>query len=219
MAKDPAFLFYPGDYLRDTQCLSEKVQVAYDRIMCEHMRNICISQAQLNFFTKKLNSDEKEELLMVLTQVEGGYKIDWVVESINKRKAYSESRSKNRSKKHMKTYVNHMENENEIENVNKDKVENRHIPKKEEFMQFVKERCVFLGLKYEEHEELASAKYDAWVENGWKDLKGAQISRWKSKVISNIPFFRKPLKSPLNAQSGYLSELEEKRRNFKPIEQ
>lgn len=125
MAKDPAFLFYPGDYLRDTQNLSEKSQVAYDRIMCEHMRNICIRHSQLKFFTKRLSPDEIEELLMVLTETDEGYQITWVAESIEKRRAYSESRRKNRtknkansSKKTSKTYVAHMENE--IENENKD---------------------------------------------------------------------------------------------------
>jgi len=127
MAKDPAFLFYPGDYLRDTQTLSEKAQVAYDRIMCEHMRYICISQAQLKFFTKRLNEDELEELMFVLVQVDGGYQIEWVADSINKRKAYSESRRNNRVGKKQKkrtntstSYDNHMEIENEFENVNKD---------------------------------------------------------------------------------------------------
>lgn len=118
MGKDPAFLFYPGDYLRDTQCLSEKSQVAYDRIMCEHMRNICITQEQLNFFTKRLNEDEKNELMFVLTKVKGGYGISWVIESICKRRSYSESRANNRkgkTSKDVKTYVPHMENENEIE--------------------------------------------------------------------------------------------------------
>ena len=123
MANDPAFLFYPGDYLRDTQCLSEKSQVAYDRIMCEHMRNICISQDRLEFFTKRLSESEKQELTHVLTPVEGGYAISWVAESIRKRKSYSASRRKNRvgkPKKHMSdissTYDSHMENENENEN-------------------------------------------------------------------------------------------------------
>lgn len=132
MAKDPGFVFYPGDYLRDTQCLSENVQVAYDRIMCEHMRNICISQQQLNFFTKKLNSEEREEILTVLTKVSDGYQIDWVVESITKRRAYSESRANNRSGKRKnanetyvkdpKTYVQHMDNEIEIENEDKERI-------------------------------------------------------------------------------------------------
>lgn len=124
MSKDPAFLFYPGDYLRDTQCLSESVQVAYDRIMCEHMRNICISQAQLKFFTKRLNEDEIAELKSVLTETPEGFFIAWVAESISKRKSYSESRAKNRRGKgkedmsHIsKTYVPHMENEIAIEDI------------------------------------------------------------------------------------------------------
>lgn len=122
MANDPAFLFYPGDYLRDTQCLSEKPQVAYDRIMCEHMRNITITQERLEFFTKRLSADEKDELTHVLTKVDGGFMITWVAESISKRRGYSASRRQNRqgkSKKHISntssTYVNHMENEIVIE--------------------------------------------------------------------------------------------------------
>jgi hypothetical protein len=83
MAKDPAFLFYPGDYLRDTQCLSEKAQVAYDRIMCEHMRNICkdvskigITKDKLNFFTKRLSDDEKNDLMNVLIKINTIYQIE-----------------------------------------------------------------------------------------------------------------------------------------------
>ena len=121
MSKDPAFLFYPGDYLRDTQMLSETVQVSYDRIMCEHMRNICISQQQLKFLTKRLNKDEKDELLSVITKVDGGYQITWVAESILKRRAYSDSRRKNREGKTAnisESYDNHMEDAIVIENDN-----------------------------------------------------------------------------------------------------
>lgn len=121
MSSDPAFLFYPGDYLRDTQNLSEPAQVAYDRIMCEHMRKICISQQRLNFFTKRLSPEHVEELLSVLEKTDEGYIINWVRESILKRRNYSESRSKNRKgkgKNISNSYDNHMENENEnvIEN-------------------------------------------------------------------------------------------------------
>ena len=117
--KDPAFLFYPGDYLRDTQCLSEKSQVAYDRIMCEHMRNICISKQQLTFFTKRLTDEEKSELMFLLTEINNGFQITWVAESILKRRNYSDSRRKNRiskSKIISSSYDPHMENENENEN-------------------------------------------------------------------------------------------------------
>jgi hypothetical protein len=129
MANDPAFLFYPGDYLRDTQCLSEACQVAYDRIMCEHMRNISedmnnirVTQQKLNFFSKRLSTDEKDELLAILTPIEDGFQIKWVAESICKRKSYSDSRRENRLGKNKNTslsYDGHMENENENENVEK----------------------------------------------------------------------------------------------------
>lgn len=126
--KDPAFLFYPGDYLRDIQCLTEPVQVVYDRIMCEHMRNICITHVQLNFFTKSLSGSEIEQLKQVLKETPEGFQIEWIAESISKRRAYSESRRKNRKSKTTNsdsntnnissTYDKHMENEIEIEDVN-----------------------------------------------------------------------------------------------------
>jgi len=123
MAKDPAFLFYPGDYLRDTQCLSSNSQVAYDRIMCEHMRNISedminivVSKRMVDFFTKRLSDEEKEELFCIVDKVGNGYQIEWVAQSLAKRKSYSVSRSENRTKKvnkHMLSHDKHMENANE----------------------------------------------------------------------------------------------------------
>ena len=146
MAKDPAFLFYPGDYLRDTQTISSNTQVAYDRIMCEHMRNICITQRQLNFFTKRLTEDETEELMFVLSKVKGGFQIEWVAESIEKRRKYSKSRSDNRKGKSKKediiseTYDTHMENENE--NIIKKEVENKSSVNK----QLIKDVCDFFNV-------------------------------------------------------------------------
>lgn len=122
MTKDPAFLFYPGDYLRDTQCLSESAQVAYDRIMCEHMRSIPIAKERLNFFTKRLSDVEKAELKSVLGIMDGGFVIEWLYTSINKRRAYSESRRQNGSQKHdlhMQSTGHAQEDENEIEDEGK----------------------------------------------------------------------------------------------------
>lgn len=130
MGKDPAFLFYPGDYLRDTQCLCSDAQVAYDRIMCEHMRNIPLSKERVDFFMKRLDDDQKNELMSVLSTVDGGYLVEWVAESIEKRKAYSESRRKNRQKKaetydkDVKNICEHMEDEieDEVEDENKNEI-------------------------------------------------------------------------------------------------
>lgn len=195
MAKDPAFLFYPGDYLRDTQCLSEKSQVAYDRIMCEHMRNIsndvsniAISKDKVDFFTKRLTDTEKEEIFHVLTRIGDRFQIDWVAVSISKRKHYSDSRSENRMKginKHMKTYVSHMENENEIVNENK-----------------VKDRIGGAGERkeYKNEEDLVSDMLGRWLNNNSdypisekKDKQAclqiayeiADYNKWEQKSVLN----------------------------------
>jgi hypothetical protein len=141
MAKDPGFIFYPGDYLRDTQCLSEKAQVSYDRIMCEHMRNICedmskivVSKERVDFFTKRLSEDERSELFHVLVESSEGYQIEWVALSCSKRKNYTNSRASNRSNKnknHMNNICEHMEIENDNENTDlNNNVLNGSLPKK-----------------------------------------------------------------------------------------
>lgn len=173
MAKDPAFLFYPGDYLRDTQCLSESVQVSYDRIMCEHMRNICITQKQLNFFTKRLTSDQKEELLMVLTKKSGGYCIEWVVDSIVKRRSYSESRRKNREgskknkpsikEKDMLTYDSRMENAIENEIIIKDYIEKNCNGYSKELLQWIS----ILETKYGNQTSIIQLESFLRLLNGW----------------------------------------------------
>ncbi len=178
MAKDPAFLFYPGDYLRDTQCLSEKSQVAYDRIMCEHMRNICITYEQLNFFTKRLSEEEKKEVLMLLRKTKDGYQIEWVAESISKRMAYSESRRKNKQGKTKiicESYVNHMENA--IVNENKDEI---LLGKSENlFPKITEVERVFLqqgGTK-----EMALAFFNRYEAVEWK-IRGSTITNYPTLI-------------------------------------
>jgi len=189
MSNDPAFLFYPGDYLRDTQCFSEKVQVAYDRIMCEHMRNICITQQQLNFFTKRLSPEEKEELAYVLVRSKDGFQIKWVAESIVKRRAYSKSRRINRTK-HMsnicKTYDEHMENENVNENKDKDKLL---------FLEFVK-------LTQTQHDDLIAKIGKNGTEDYIQRLNnyiGAKGKQYKSHYHAILSWWRKD-GSPANAK-------------------
>ena len=193
MSKDPAFLFYPGDYLRDTQCLSSSAQVAYDRIMCEHMRSIPIAKDRVHFFTKRLNEDEKAELLSVLEQYDGGFVIGWLVVSIEKRKAYSESRRKNGEKK----YSLHMQSirpaqENEIENVN-DNVNNKDKGgvggKERRHLKYVKDAPPSLDdVKAYCIERKNGIDAQAFLDRnqsiGWMDKNGNLYQDWKA-VIRN----------------------------------
>ena len=206
MAKDPAFLFYPGDYLRDTQCLSESAQVAYDRIMCEHMRNISIdmnniviSKAKHNFFTKRLTDDEKEELSTVLIQVGENYQIEWVARSMAERKEYTDSRSRNRIKGKKNTdqkpsiisnsYEKHMEDEDE--NEDKDEIKSNNEIKKQK-----KSKTKILAPELNEvldyfkqngYSEIAAKKafefYEAAKSDGkWFDSNGKEVKNWKQKM-------------------------------------
>lgn len=175
MAKDPAFLFYPGDYLRDTQCLSEKCQVAYDRIMCEHMRNTCISHTQLKFFVKRLSEAEIEELKSILVETDAGFHIPWVVDSIDKRRAYSESRrnnrkgkTKKRGKKDVLSHVEHMENEivNEdivvIVNYLNAKAEKKYQAKSQKTREKIKARLND-GFSVEDFKTVVDQKVSQWL--------------------------------------------------------
>ena len=208
MSKDFAFLFKPGDYLRDTQCLSEKSQVAYDRIMCEHMRNICITQQQLNFFTKRLSPDELSELMFLLNKVNGGYEIEWVAESIRERINYSESRRQNRLSKPKedktiisKTYDKHMEGESEDEDNSINKYKNefdifrKEYPGKKrgnetEFTYFIK--ChkdwrdvlplLSQRLQYQKEARQVRRENKLFVE-GWRNLKTWIYQRgWEDQI-------------------------------------
>lgn len=130
-----------------------------------------------------MSDDEIEELKSVLTENSEGFYIKWVAESINKRKAYSESRRENRSKKNAKhinnickTYDEHMENENEIENTNGIDIKNKErkifkIPIENEVDEF------FLSMNSTKIE--AGRFYSYYQSNGWKVGKN-KMKDWKA---------------------------------------
>jgi uncharacterized protein YdaU (DUF1376 family) len=117
MAKDPAFLFYPGDFTTGTQFFSDEQVGKYIRLLMaqhqlghlkeEHMIKICKTYDN-DIFSKFIKDSN------------GLYYNERLEDEIVKRKKYSESRSKNRSvKKNIcKSYDEHMENKNKDINNN-----------------------------------------------------------------------------------------------------
>ncbi len=65
------------------------------------------------------------------------------------------------------------------------------IPSKKDFLAYVQQRCMGDGLNYEDYKKMAEIKYNAWKENGWKDLKGNAIHNWKGKVVANLQYFKR----------------------------
>lgn len=98
-AKDPAFLFYPGDASEDTQFMNRLERGAYfDLVKAQRMFNHGFTTAQLR---KILGSDFEAvwpSLEIILTQEGELYFIDWLKKSFEKREEYSKKQSE-RSKK------------------------------------------------------------------------------------------------------------------------
>jgi hypothetical protein len=96
--------------------------------------------------------------------------------------------------------------------------EDKKAPKKEDFMQYVRERCASVGENYSLHERGASIKYDAWVTAGWKDGYGNKINNWKSKIVANLQYFKaKPTLSSKNGTSVSGTYEPEKETNYDKI--
>lgn len=105
MAKDPAFLFYPGDASEDTQFMNRLERGCYFDLLKAQKKFIRFSLEQIK---KVLGKDFETcwgSIEMVLSTEEDMnnisstgllYFIGWVEDSIEKRKKFSESRSNNR---------------------------------------------------------------------------------------------------------------------------
>lgn len=201
MSKDPAFLFYPNDWLGGTLGMTFEEKGAYIEILMMqfnrgHMKESMIIQvigSNWNHIKSKFIQDE----------LGLWYNVRLESEQL-KRKAYSESRRNNKKGKNQysnSTYdrsydqhmIGHMENENE--DVNKDIILNKketkkiekNIPSISEFSDYAKT----IIQDFKSYEFSIENKYNAWIEAGWKDGNGKKIVNWKSKLNNTIPYLRK----------------------------
>ncbi len=117
MGKDPAFLFYSGDFLCGTMTMTHRQVGVFIRLLCLQHQQGHLSEKSMRSVCR--NSDPVV-LNKFLRDGEGLYYNERLEREMGKRRAYSESRRKNRTGL-SSTYVLHMENENRNRNENKDK--------------------------------------------------------------------------------------------------
>jgi uncharacterized protein YdaU (DUF1376 family) len=201
MSKDPAFLFYPNDWLGGTLGMTFEEKGAYIEILMMqfnrgHMKESMIIQVIGSNWDCIKSKFIQDELGL-------WYNVRLESEQI-KRKAYSESRRNNKKGKNQysnitydRSYdqhmIGHMENENE--DVNKDIILNKketkkiekNIPSISEFSDYAKT----IIQDFKSYEFSIENKYNAWIEAGWKDGNGKKIVNWKSKLNNTIPYLRK----------------------------
>lgn len=122
MAKDPAFLFYPGDFNTGTQFFSDDQVGKYMRLLMAQHQHGHLTEDQVIFICK---SYDKHIMSKFIKDSFGLWFNERLEFEMKKRKNYTESRSKNKEgktkeKNISKSYDLHMENRNENEIINED---------------------------------------------------------------------------------------------------
>jgi len=175
MSKDPAFLFYSSDFLTGTLLMSMEQKGKFITLLCiqhqkghlseKDMLHICGSYDE-DVFTK-FQKDEQGKFYNIRLE-----------EEVDKRKAYSESRRNNRKKKEdmnntSSSYVQHMENENENEDlIEKKKVARFQKPTIEQVKEYMSEQ----GMN-----DIAENWLNHYEANGWMVGKN-KMKDWKASV-------------------------------------
>jgi hypothetical protein len=175
MSKDPAFLFYSSDFLTGTLLMSMEQKGKFITLLCiqhqkghlseKDMLHICGSYDE-DVFTK-FQKDEQGKFYNIRLE-----------EEVDKRKAYSESRRNNRKKKEdmnntSSSYVQHMENENENEDlIEKKKVARFQKPTIEQLKEYMSEQ----GMN-----DIAENWLNHYEANGWMVGK-VKMKDWKASV-------------------------------------
>lgn len=188
MAKDPAFLFYPGDWLGGTLGMSFEEKGAYMELLMMqfnrgHMTSHMIGQTVGQLWVKLEDKFQKDANGLYFNARLDAEKI--------KRKGFVDSRNNNISGKNQYTknrghMTSHMENENEdvnkdnkrVKGVKGEKGKNIFIPPTiDQVVEFFKDKGYTeqSAIKAFNHYDLAD----------WKDTYGKQVLNWKQKMNTN----------------------------------
>lgn len=178
MAKDPAFLFYPGDWLGGTMTFSRSHKGAYMDLLMVQFNNGHMSLQDIEMILgNDFNSMWEPKLKAKFKQDSAGLFFNQKLEDETiKRKNFTESRKKNLTNKpehtepHKGNHMNqHMENGNE--NVNKDEV---IVEKKE------KRNLNFLTLQ-----DSFVEKWDVWIKFKKSQFKQTYKTKESEQVALN----------------------------------
>lgn len=126
MAKDPAFLFYPGDFNTGTQFFTDEQVGKYMRLLMAQHQHGHLSENHVLIICK---SYDKDVMNKFVKDPDGLWYNERLENEIVKRRNYSKSRSENRVGKNniSSTHDNHMENENRIISVESIKLNRAEI--------------------------------------------------------------------------------------------
>jgi len=144
MSKDPAFLFYDGDAARDVSHMTRLERGCYFDLIQAQKKFGRLSEEIIRKVLGKDFDECWENVKISLSYVDRMYFIEWLEDSINKRKNFCESRKHNRlsiKDGHMSnislSYEKHMVIENE--DVKENKIEDKILTELEKCIESFKD--------------------------------------------------------------------------------
>lgn len=162
MAKDPAFLFYPGDWLGGTMGMTIEQKGAYFELLIFQFNNGRFTEAQAQQVLSTCFASVWQVVCKKFAKDGDLYWNQRLEDEMIKRKKFSESRKKNaighkKQEKPAEAYAQHMENENR----NEDWIiwGNAIIEKSDQFWEQLKGRAVS---RQEMDEFLSVATRNEW---------------------------------------------------------
>lgn len=178
MAKDFAFLFYVNDWAGGTQWMNRLQKGAYIDLLLFQVNNTSFTLDEVKMILGSDFNDTWPVLMRKFVHENGQYYNEKMRKVLESRQKFTTSRRENRlgklKKKTRKTLVKQVGNENEI-------------VKEDVFISYCKE---ILKEKFAPLEFSLRAKYESWVENGWRDGHDHPIKKWKTKIKNTIPFLK-----------------------------
>ncbi len=220
MAKDPAFLFYYADAASDVSLMNRLERGCYFDIMQAQKKFGRLNIIQIK---KILGSDFDScwpSIEMIMTKIDDLYYIEWLEDSIEKRKKFTESRKKNReSAKSEKseeivksydedminicsTYEEHMVNENVNVIVNKN--ENKNFGKSENLLHVDPDS----GLWQDEKNRFLNDF--RWREKFCRDkaVEQLELENWMNEFLADLELKEqvKPLKELKNHFTNWFNK-------------
>ena len=206
MAKDPAFLFYSGDFLTGVADLTFEERGQYITLLALQHQKGHLTEKAIRITIPNVSEDV---LAKFKIDKDGNYYNERLELEALKRSEHSrkqkERAEKGWEKRKRQSYGNAtanatalpLENEDENEDVVKDykgvAQKKSAIPTLEQFVDYGLEQASKHRLNVTRTS--LSMKYEAWVNNDWKSGTGVDLSKnWKSSLINTLKYIQEEQK-------------------------
>lgn len=192
MAKDPAFLFYPGDYITGTMGMSFEEKGAYIELLMVQFSRGHMTTRMIGQTVGQLWGQIEEKFVQDADGLWFNVRLD---EEKQKRKDFTASRRNNISGKNQYSkksghMIAHMEDENKDKDSEESNNKKVKIPTLIEFLMYGDILCQRTSRNFNSLKFALEVKYQTWVDDAWKDGNNNPITNWKNKLGNTFPHLK-----------------------------